>query len=149
MRYRVLDLPPVGAGAFTPIPTTTPVASSHGLVHVCGSPGTEPIPSPSPKRTWLPNLTRRPPPDTAQDSDCAPDVILPSLYVAGTQNMGPSQHFGMATRRVNPLPVPSWSYPATPRPTQRRPHIGGRATMVTPRPFQRYPAVNCPTPAGR
>lgn len=146
MRYRVLDLPSKGAGAFTPLPTTNPRASSWGLVHVYGSPGTEAIPSPAPQRTYLPNLTRQGGVDSAQGSMVAPDFILPSIYTASARNMGPEADagIGMTVRRLNPLPVPSLTFPASPKIAQATPRIGGRGTMIWPRAFQRFPATTCP-----
>lgn len=145
MRYRVLDLPAKGAGAFMPTPSTNAPASSWGLVHVHGSPGTEPVPSPAPQRSFLPNLTRRGGVDSAQGSMVAPDVILPSVYVAEVDNMGPAADagVGMATRRLNPLPVPALSYRRVPKVAQNTPRYGGRSTMVWPRAFQRFPAATC------
>jgi hypothetical protein len=142
MRYRVSDLPPVGVGAFTPIPSTTPAASSYGLVEVYGAPGTEPVYSPSPQHSrGLPSLTRQPPPDTAQDSDCAPDYILPSIYIASAANMGPTADagFGMARRRYCELPVPAVDPTRLPQVAQKVPPVGGRAAMAWPRAFQRFP----------
>lgn len=146
MRYRVLDLPVKGAGAFMPVPTTNPRASSWGLVHVNGSPGTEAVPVPAPQRSYLPSQTRSGGVNSAQGSDVAPDYILPSIYVAGTENMGPAADagVGMLARRLNPMPVPALTYPATPKVAQITPRIGGRATMTWPRAFQRFPAASCP-----
>ena len=142
MRYRVSDLPPVAVGAFTPIPTTTPAASSYGLVEVYGAPGTLPVPSPSPQHVgYLPALTRRNPPDTAQDSDCAPDYILPAIYIPSAQHMGPSADagLGMARRRLNELPVPAVDPTRIPEVAQTVPPVGGRRAMAWPRAFQRFP----------
>lgn len=142
----MLDVPVKGAGAFLPLPTTNAPASSYGLVHVHGSPGTDPVPSPSPQANYLPRLTARGGVDSAQDSVCAPDFILPSIYVASARNMGPAADagVGMATRRLAPMPVPSFSYPRVPVVAQTPPRIGGRSTMVWPRGFQRFPATTCP-----
>lgn len=146
MRYRVLDIPPKGAGAFMPLPTTNPVASSYGLVQVSGSPGTDPVPAPSPQRSWLPSLTRRGGVDSAQGSMVAPDVALPCVYVAEVNFMGPEMDtgIGMAVRRLNPLPVPARHYARLPVVAQVTPRIGGRSTMMWPRAFQRFPAATCP-----
>ena len=43
-RYRVDDLP-AQAGAFTPFLTIMPFASSYGMVHVYGAPGTLEVPA--------------------------------------------------------------------------------------------------------
>lgn len=142
MRYRVSDLPPNGVGAFTPIASTTPAASSYGLVEVYGAPGTEPVYSPSPQTVgYLPSLTRRGGRNSAQDSDCAPDVILPAIYIPSAQNMGPEADagMGMTRRRYNELPVPALDPTRIPQVAQTVPPIGGRAAMAWPRAFQRFP----------
>lgn len=146
MRYRVLDLPAKGVGAFLPTPSTNAAASSGGLTHVHGSPGTDPIPSPAPQRGYLPSLTARGGVDSAQGSMVAPDVILPSVYVASAANMGPAADagVGMRMRRLNPLPIPAFSYPRIPVPTFTPARFGGRSTMPWPRSFQRYGAATVP-----
>lgn len=142
----MLDLPAKGAGAFMPTPSTNAPASSWGLVHVHGSPGTEPIPAPSPQKTFLPALTARGGVDSAQGSMVAPDVILPALYTADPANMGPTADvgLGMRMRRLNPLPTPALSYARVPMVAQNTPRYGGRATMMWPRAFQRFPAATRP-----
>lgn len=141
MRYRVDDLPAKGVGAFTPIPTTNPAASSWGLVAVAGAPGTMPVDAPKPQRTWLPSLTRRGAPDTAQRSDVAPDLAFPAVYVASVANMGPAADLGlgMYARRLNPLPVPALDPTRVAVPAQSAPRVGGRGALPWPRTFQRYP----------
>lgn len=143
MRYRVLDLPAQGAGAFMPTPSTNAPASSWGLVHVHGSPGTDPVPAPAPQRTYLPSLTARGGVDSAQGSMVAPDIILPSVYVAETANMGPScdTGLGMRVRRLNPLPIPALSWTRLPQVALNTPRYGGRSTMPWPRAFQRFPST--------
>lgn len=145
MRYRVLDLPVKGAGAFLPTPSTNAAASSGGLTHVHGSPGTDPIPAPAPQRDYLPRLTARGGIDSAQGSMVAPDIILPSIYTASAQNMGPAADvgLGMRLRRLNPLPVPAFAYPRIPVAAFSPARIGGRATMPWPRAFQRFPSTTC------
>lgn len=147
MRYRVLDLPPRGAGAFMPTPSTNAPASSAGLQHVHGSPGTDPVPAPSPQSQYLPTLTANGGVDAAQGSMVAPDLIAPSVYVAEVDNMGPEHGgaaLGMRVRRLNPLPMPAFSYPRTPVAAFATPRYGGRATMAWPRAFQRFPITSCP-----
>lgn len=143
MRYRVLDLPVQGNGAFTPLMSTNPIASSWGLVHVSGSPGTTPIQAPKPQNSWLPV------PDKAaktQPSNCAPDIIFPDLYVASARNMGPvADGFGMATRRFTPIPVPAVRYTRIPRNAMSGPHTGGRRAPIWPRAFQRFPSLGKPS----
>lgn len=139
MRYRVLDLPTKGMGAFTPIPTTNPVASSQGLVVLTGAPGTEPQPAAGPTRVWAPPISA----DRAtQPSNCAPDVWLYDKYIAKADNMGPAADagIGMAKRRHNPLPVPAINYARIPGKAFQQPtKIAGRGTMAWPRAFQRFP----------
>lgn len=149
MRYRVLDLPPKGVGAFTPMPTMNATASSWGLVHTYGAPGTQPVPSPAP--AFLPSLTAVGGVNSAQGHDVAPGVIAPSIYVASVANMGPAADagIGMRLRRLCPIPVPALNIIRRPIVAQNTPRIGGRNTMVWPRAFQRYPASTCPAPVGR
>ena len=138
MKYRVLDLPPKGVGAFTPTATTNPIASSWGLVQVTGSPAL-PVDSPSPETDWLPSdhggLSKW------QASNVAPNMIAPDIYVAHADNMGPDQHFGMALRRHTPLPVPAVSWISSAKRAMYRFRMGGRAVADNPRAFQRYPQI--------
>lgn len=138
-RYRVLYLPVKGAGAFAPIPATNPAASSWGLVHVTGAPGTIPVASPKPAA--LPDLTAAGAPNTAQGSDVAPNVIAPAIYVASVANMGPEADtgLGLAVRRRNPLPVPAVDPTRIPVVAMSAPRVGGRGALPWPRSFQRYP----------
>lgn len=138
IRYRVLDLPPGGAGAFTPLPARNPVASSYGLVHVAGAPGTQPVPSPRPAAT--PSLTVVGGINSAQGSSVAPDWILPAIYVASAANMGPAgeANIGMARRRRNELPVRAIDPGRQPVPVWQRYPTGGRP-LPNPRAFQRWP----------
>lgn len=140
MRYRVLDLPAVGVGAFTPVPAVNPIASSNGLVHVFGAPGNMPVPAPSPERSWAPLLSQASP--ELQPSNVSPDVITPCIYLASTDNMGPSQHIGMALRRRAPIPIPAVSWRAVVRTAFRGAKIGGRGVVDNPRAFQRYPDIS-------
>ncbi len=136
-RYRVLDLPVQGAGAFVPQPFTNPIASSWGLVHVFGSPGTWSVPANNPGDTWRPTPNRG---QLSQPSNVSPDVIRPSIYVASAANMGPNNWFGMAMRRHTPLPVPAVGWIANARNAMRSRKTGGRDAPVWPRAFQRWPA---------
>ena len=135
-RYRVYDLPIVGAGAFTPLPTRNPIASSWGLVHLTGSPGTMPIPRP--KRNSLIPISADP---KTQSTNCSPDVGFPDIYIPYADNMGPSQHFGMAARRQTPIPVPAVSWINTALNAMSGNKIGGRTAMAWPRAFQRWSTI--------
>jgi hypothetical protein len=136
MRYRVLDLPPKGTGAFCPVPTTNPVASSYGLVKRTAALGLLPVPIGA--RGWVPPISLDP---KTQGSHCAPDIILPDQYIAYADNMGPSKDagFGMAARRHNPLPVPSRQGILVPQVSFAPKRVGGRVSMAWPRAFQRFP----------
>ncbi len=138
MRYRVLDLPTVGMGAFTPTTSTNPTASSFGLVKVTGTLGLQPVSTPKPERVWAPPISFDP---ATQPSNVSPDMILPSTYVAYANNMGPAADagVGMATRRLCPLPVPAVGWIASPGQAMSTPKIAGRTTMAWPRAFQRFP----------
>lgn len=138
IKYRVLDLPVAGLGAFTPLPSTNPIASSWGLVKVVGNPGTLPIPAPSPTRLWAPPISADP---KTQSSNVSPDVRLPDIYIPYADNMGPSQHFGMAARRQTPIPVPALSWINNAIQAMSGNKIGGRIAAAWPRAFQRWPTV--------
>lgn len=138
MRYRVLDLPVLGHGAFTPTLDTNPIASSFGLVKRTGSPGTLPIPAPAPERLWCPPISAQ---AETQSSNVAPDIRLPDIYIAYADNMGPSQHFGMAARRQTPIPIPALSWINTALTAMQGPSIGGRIVQSWPRAFQRWPTL--------
>lgn len=136
MRYKVLDLPRVGVGAFTPTNAINPIASSYGLIHVSGYPGTLPVPVNNPHNQY------GNPPISAiaqtQPSNVSPDVILPSVYIPSALNMGPSQHVGMAARRLTPIPVPAVSWINTALQAMGGARIGGRMVTAWPRAFQRW-----------
>jgi len=142
IRYRVLDLPVQGLGAFTPTASPNPIASSWGLVRVAGAPGTLPIPVHNPMKVWGVPISRDP---KTQGSNNSPDVWLPDKYVPYATNMGPSQHFGMALRRHTPMPVPAVSWISAAKRAMIRPKIGGRAAMNWPRAFQRFPTLGMNT----
>lgn len=132
IRYTVDDLPARGLTAFTPTLTVTPLASSGGLAHVFGAPGTMAVPAPAPPA--VPNLG--PDPKTSP-SNCAPSVIFPAIYLASPANMGPP----VRRRSTNELPIPATSYLRVPRVAMPAPHIGGRRVIPWPRVFQRWGSV--------
>ena len=136
MRYRVMDLPVKGAGAFTPTMPRNPIASSWGLVKLSGAPGTMPIPRP--KAVAIPPISAI---RETQSTYCSPDVGLPDIYTPYPDNMGPSEHVGMAARRQTPIPVPAVSWINAAVSAMRGNKIGGRAAMAWPRAFQRWPTI--------
>lgn len=141
MRYRVNDLPARGLGAFTPLPTTTPAASSQGLLTVTGAPGTVPVPMPDPAA--VPSGTVRGPHDvnSAKGSAVTPDLIFPAIYVGSAANCGPEADagIGMWRRRFAELPVPAINPGRVPVVAFQAPKVAGRAAMAWPRAFQRFP----------
>ena len=141
VRYRVDDVPNVGAGAFMPTPGRNPVASSYGLVHVMGAPGTKPVPSPRPAAT--PSNTARPQGtvNSAAGSDVSPDVIFPAIYIPLTDNMGPAADIGlgMARRRLNELPIRAVDPLRKPVPVFQKYPAGGKQ-LPQPRAFVRWPS---------
>lgn len=139
MRYRVNDLPARGLGAFTPIPTTSPAASSGGLQRVIGAPGNVAVEAPDPAA--LPSLTVRGGVNSAQGSAVSPDVIFPSIYVASADNMGPEADagIGMWRRRFCELPMPAINPGRVPVVAMQAPKVAGRSAIAWPRAFQRFP----------
>lgn len=139
--YRVLDVPPYGAGAFMPQPARNPVASSYGLVQITGAPGTDPVPSPRPVAT--PSQTARPQgsKDSAAGSDVSPDFIFPAIYIPWAANMGPAADtgLGMARRRLNELPVRAIDPGRRPVPVWQQFPTGARP-LPWPRAFVRWPS---------
>lgn len=142
MRYRTSDLPPNGVGAFMPIPADSPVESSYGLVKIAGAPGTFAIAVPDPDES-LPPISAQGGVNSARPSDAAPDFILPSVYVAYADNMGPAADagLGLARRRFTELPVPAINPTRIPSTAGQYnpPTLGGRRTLAWPRSFQRFP----------
>jgi hypothetical protein len=141
MRYRTDDLPPAGVGAFMPIPASDPVASSWGLVHVVGAPGTMAIDVPDPDES-IPPVSARGGINSARPSDASPDVIFPSVYYTRIANLGPEAGIGLGLtkRRFNELPVPAVNPTRIPivAGTYKPAKLGGRLAMLWPRAFQRF-----------
>lgn len=129
LRYRVLDLPGRGTGAFTPGLVTTPAGSSHGEVKVGGAPGTLLVPSPKPAGNAPFGNDRK-----TQGSYVSPDVFTPSVYVPFADNM----HGQAATQSSNELPVPAVGYARAPGVAFNPQHMGGRRVIPWPRSFQRW-----------
>lgn len=124
-------VPAAYAGALLPIPTTTPRASSGGLVRVHGQPGTQGIPAPKPAAI----------PETAagwrgnQSSYAAPDVLFPSIYYTTPENMHPP----VSLARDTPMPVPAISYRHLASVTQRMRRVGGQTQIMQPAVIQQWP----------
>lgn len=144
IRYRVSDLPTVGTGAFTPLASTNPLASSHGLVRIEAAWGTSAVAAPKPAA--LPAVTARGIADgnaSARAEDVTPDFILPAIAIPYADNMGPEMDtgIGMARRRLCEIPVPAVDPTRVPTVAQGARKTGGRAALPWPRAFQRWPSL--------
>ena len=141
IRYSVDDVPPVGAGAFVPIPAAGRLASSWGVIEVTGFPGT--LATPAPATHVTASGTNQPPPNTARGSDVSPDVRFSSIYIAHVENLGPGGEaigLGMTRRRLAELPMPAANPLRLPdmSGTYQAGKLGGRRAMIWPRAFQRF-----------
>jgi hypothetical protein len=139
IRYRTLDLPPVGASAFTPVPAKNPVASSYGLVIVSGAPGTMQVASPD-SAAMPDSLTVQQGPNvSAMSHTVTPDYIFPSVYIASARHMGPAEDtgIGMTLRRLCPLPMPAVDPGRHPVPVMMQFPVGANP-LPWPRAFQRW-----------
>jgi hypothetical protein len=130
VQYRMDNAPRNGLGAFMPGLVLNGVSFGAGLRTIAGFPGTreveiEPTHAVSPlgwdKKT--------------QPSNVVPDVILPTVYVPGTSNMGPfaersaARVFGVGD---NPLPVPAIDEGRIPNVQMNAGRIGGRKVVGWP-----------------
>lgn len=141
-QYRVDQVPRYGQGAFTPPLLENGVSFGAGLRTVVGFPGTSPIPiEPTHSLSELGYDPRTRP------SMVAPNTILPTVYLAGTKNMGP---FGdrTAARTAgiyaggNPMPVPAIDPGRIPQVQQNAPsRMGGRTVIGWPQAVPQYPSV--------
>jgi hypothetical protein len=126
--------------ALLPIMPVTPAASSGGLVHVLGSLGTVPIPSPAPAAL----ASDGPDPMTQTSHAGAPDSFLPRLFVPLADNMHPP----MSVRSNNELPIPAVGYLRTPvGGAVRHSRLGGRGVVPWPRAIQYWPSRVAGIPA--
>lgn len=142
--YRVQDLPTQGAGAFCPTQGVVPLASSWGLVHLVGSPGTAAIPVDSPTEVWAPTPGGRGSGlGHLQGSNNSPNVIRPDKYIPSAANMGPQADADLNLRIIhrNPIPVPAVGATRIPRNAMSTPKVGGRSAPSWPRAFQRWPSL--------
>jgi hypothetical protein len=127
-------------GAFMPGLVLNGVSFGAGLMQRVGFPGTQPVP--------IDGDNMRPSPlgyePKTLESNNAPDEILPTLYVAGTANMGPFAGRGAASVKMsdNPLPVPAGTFGVVPLEVFRAAKIGGRKVIGWPRANITWPSVN-------
>lgn len=132
MRYSMMDpqanRPP---GGLMPQPAIQPSASSNGLMHVFGQPGTMGVPAPKPGAI---------PPTAAgtranQPSYASPDTMFPSIYYPLAANChGPAGLF-----RDNPMPVPAVHIYNMPRIAQKSRRTGGQSQIGQPAVRQTWP----------
>lgn len=134
LRYRVLDLPVKGAGAFCPTTFPNPIASSWGLTSLTGSPGTTPTPVPAPTRVWAPPISAI---AETQPSNVSPDIILPDKYIPYARN-GICHTLPNRIRNNVPVPATGWIAVVQPGMGFRTGKIGGRKALNWPRAFQRW-----------
>jgi hypothetical protein len=164
IRYRMLNAPAKGTGAFMPAPTTTPAASSGGEQIRIGYPGNLPIPSspppgisgvnycsPASVAGWAnddfqPDTTSPPPGGKTQQMAFAGPAtpFLPTIYYTKPTFMGPMHGLGAAGMKIYsdnviPMPAEQPGYVAkvgfTPPP-----RLGGRSVTAWPAPFTQWPA---------
>ena len=121
-----------GTGAFTVIPARNSTASFNGQNIVTGAPGTVPVYSPRPAALDDSSLGG----PYNQPSACAPDYILPSIYVA---HVNPTLHFPGKLFCDNVLPVPAIDSTRVAAQSQYKTRVGGRTTTGSFRPFTQWP----------
>lgn len=137
MRYSVEGLPPANVGAFMPLPTTSPTASSHGLVRIEGHPGDMVVPAPRPGAIPHNAMTA-----TTQGSWVGPAYIKPSIYVvrqAPDAGGHTQEHFPGQLLSDHELPAPAANVQKPARPVQKGPVFLGQQQVSQPRVFQRFP----------
>jgi hypothetical protein len=133
VKYTVNNVPP--CGAFMPVlsAVVSPKASTNGLVHIVGQPGTQAIPSPKPAA--LPNgpLMR-----SAQPSYNSPDVFNPAIYYTRIQDMGPPVRWVS----TNEVPVPAKIVILKPGVAYRPARFGGLRQVSWPPAPQVWQNIN-------
>ena len=136
LQVRMMDAPVHGIGAFMPPPygATTPAASSQGVLRVEGYPGTRAVPSPGPAALNDGELGG----PLNQPSSCAPDYILPSIYIPHISADTTGPNFSRVS--TNEAPVPAGFDARTATQTQYRTRVGGRTVTSWPRQFVRWPS---------
>jgi hypothetical protein len=129
---RTIQAPTKGAGAWSPTLTFGGAPVTNGQNIVTGAPGTVRVP-----------VSRPPAMDDSslggaynQPSACAPNWILPSIYVAHANN---SLRFPGKIKSDNPMPIPAINVTRTAAQTQHKTRIGGRTVTAAIRPFTTWP----------
>lgn len=127
----MLDAPRRGLGAFLPVFTPPPSASSGGVTQsrIVGRPGTLPVPSPRPVALSDEQLGG----SFNQPSDVAPNYITPAIYITRPQ---PTVRGWKST---NELPVGADQVVRLPQMTAFRVRVGGLTATAWPRPYIAFP----------
>ena len=135
LQIKMQNAPTKGVGAFMPTPygVTTPAASSQGILHVEGYPGTLRVPSPRPAALDDGELGG----PNNQPSSVAPNYFLPAIWIIRI-----SSHLSMPSFKrtsTNVAPVPAGFVARSAGQTQRKTRIGGQTATSWPRQFTRFP----------
>ena len=132
MQVRTLQTPNRGYGAFCPTLTPNPSANSNGQNIVSGFPGTQAVPSPRPAALSDGDLGG----PFNQPSSCAPDYIMPTIYVA---HENPTLRFPGRLLSDNVLPVPARNPGRVARNAFAKTRVGGRKVTASNRPWTQWP----------
>lgn len=133
MRYSMLDprAPNRPLGALMPQPAIQPSASTNGLMHVFGAPGTMAVRAPKPGAIPETAAGSR----TNQPSYNSPDVMYPSVYFPRADNCHPP----VGLWRDNQMPVPAVRVYNMPRVAQKTRRTGGASQIGQPAVIQTWP----------
>lgn len=127
---RTPQVPTLGAGAWAVPPAVIPSASTGGLIRTTGNPA-QPVPAPAPGVVDVSVDPRTSP------SNCAPNMIRPSIYVAHADNQYPP----MPLEIDNVMPMPTFDVVRVPRQATHKQRIGGRTATSWPRNLIRWPTI--------
>lgn len=135
VQTRTLQVPTIGAGAFSPGLTSGGAPATNGQNIISGSPGTTPVHAPRPPAL---NDSELGGPHN-QPSSVAPNVIYPCIY---TFHANSTVHFPGKILSDHVLPVPAGSDGRSAKQWQHRVRLGGRTTTSSLRPFTQWPTYN-------
>lgn len=136
-RYRTLQVPQKGTGAFVPVPAQSYSAAFNGQNLIDGNPGTVAIPSPRPPTLNDGELGG----PFNQPSSVSPDVFYPSIYtVRCNRTMRfPGIGGGLTRHNDHPVPVPAGNLGLFKQNFMHRVRVGGRTVTKAVRPFTQWP----------
>ena len=142
VRYRVDDVPPQWADAFTPMPTLSPAGATSVSHTIRAAWGTEDVPV-SPNHTASGTLSDSA--DWKPGSAVAPDYFLPDVAVQDITGLGPPVQylplpFAMLVDPVQPIGTLGPLGPSAV--VMRGRKIGGRRSMHWPRVVPSWPGLN-------